>query len=206
MSKKKEEKRRKANIREVKSYIKGQAGKSEGRKFIECISSKQDYILDVANPKKYLIDGLNKSFYQMIAIRDFEVAGRSIKKGQKGGWLEEGANFGKGCWADEQSIIYTERTAVENGTYIKNSSIYDGVILDNTLVVNSTLACFRAGENLTLSYCRVRGSNIRVDETRVFEGCQFKDCVITNNIPSATDENFVMHNDTDGLDFFGPFD
>lgn len=203
---KQETKQRKANIKGVETFIRKQLGLKEGRNFIDRISARQDYILDVSNPKTILVNGSQKTFYQMIAIRDFEVWSIKIKKGQKGAWLEEGAKIGKGCWADDESIVYAEGTIIVNDSYVKNSRIFNGVVLDNTFVSNSKLTCFNPQESLSFCFCSVISSNIRVMEKTTFKECFFNETNITNDVPSASCENFYNYNNSDGLDFFGSID
>ncbi len=183
----------------VKYYLK--PDKKAGKSFIDYITSKQDFILDVEKPKEIYIkqeNGLEKkvTMFQMIAIKDFEVGCMKVRKGQRGAWVELGTTIDKGCWADENSMVLGLGTRLCNKTYVHQSNIYNNVILNDCRVTGSSLNCLDAKGYLNMKNCYIQDTEIEFSAYKNFEHCNLADskinCAKLDGMQK--DKNFIKVN------------
>lgn len=124
------------------------------------------------------LDGVEKTLYQIEALRDFKDGkGRLVRTGQRGGWVQSERNLSHngGCWIDEKSYLFDE-SLVRDNAVLKNSTLYaKSSVREDAFVGGSSLA----GNSFAKGTCSVMGSTL-LGSTQIGFDSYIDGCTLTN--------------------------
>ncbi|WP_442637778.1 hypothetical protein [Rossellomorea marisflavi] len=124
------------------------------------------------------LDGVEKTLYQIEALRDFKDGkGRLVRTGQRGGWVQSERNLSHndGCWIDEKSYLFDE-SLVRDNAVLKNSTLYaQSSVKEDAFLGGSTLT----GRSSAKGTCSVIGSTL-IGDTLIGFDAYIDGCTLTN--------------------------
>lgn len=129
---------------------------------------------------------------RIVALKDFQILGKTIRKGDLGGWIESEKNLSQegNCWVDDEARVYgnvyQEETTVtgnawvfgeaiiqDNSTIQDDVTIYGNVRITNSKMMGNVSAYGKVWIDKSAIYSRGRGQlygNVVIDSCQIAGG------------------------------------
>lgn len=159
-------------------------------------ASNENKKYEMVNPKFVVIDGEERTLYQIKSLFTSEVLG--VKKGDLGGFIEREANL---CYSEGNAWIYDNSVVIGDScvrgdarvsqeSYIKGKSYISG----NTIVIHSEIEDSKIFGEAKVSNSMVVNSIIR-DYAKIEKTNIVKNCIIGDHAEIHFADEVINHND-----------
>lgn len=92
--------------------------------------------------RTHISTGEFRDFFQIVSLREFTLLnGKTVKKGEKGGWVQfDNCLSHKGlCWIDENSYVETNSQVLEDACVVKGVICSSSIVKGKTQIVGSII-------------------------------------------------------------------